>query len=248
MTGKTDRHFLFEVNLNWVKDKEGLLSATDAIGTINVATPPKFGGTGHPWTAEHFFLSSINSCFMATFIAFTKKIDFEILNFECNSIGQIEIIEGKYKFTSIDLYPKIYIANESLREKANLALEKSIKYCLIGNSINADKIYHSQVIIGEYPSVSLKKGNIRKLDFSIEEAKEIGENIGIDFTQYQLKEFRRGLEIELEHGNNDMETNITNDNYSLTAKIALAHLKEIPDYYTRLDKMEKEAEIIINNK
>ncbi len=165
MKGKTDKHFLFEVQLNWLKDKEGKLSASDATGTINVATPPKFGGTGQPWTAEHLFLSSISSCFMATFIAFTQKLNFQILRFECNSIGQIEIIDGKYKFTSIDLYPKIFISTERLREKANLALEKSIKYCLIGNSINADKIYHSQVIVNNIQKP--KNNNIKKADFSL---------------------------------------------------------------------------------
>ena len=53
-----------------------------------------------------------------------------------------------------------------------------------------------------------------------------------------------GLEVELEHGLRDPETNVTNNDLILTGKIALAHLNEIPDYYTRLNKMEKEAEAV----
>lgn len=75
------------------------------------------------------------------------------------------------------------------------------------------------------------------------EARKIGEEIGIDFTKFDVEQFRRGLEVEMEHGSlwGD-ETNVTKDDPHFTGKIAWAHLKEIPDYYTRLDKMEAEAE------
>ncbi len=78
-------------------------------------------------------------------------------------------------------------------------------------------------------------------EFTTEEAREIGEKIGIDFTKFDLEQFRMGLAIELEHGSNDPETNVTNGDVYLTGKIAWAHLKEIGDYYTRLKKMETEA-------
>jgi len=81
-----------------------------------------------------------------------------------------------------------------------------------------------------------------KRRFSPDEAKRIGNNLGIDWGQVDLEEFRRGLEVELEHGARDPETNVTNDDLTLTGKIALAHLREFADYYTRLDKMEAEAE------
>ena len=80
----------------------------------------------------------------------------------------------------------------------------------------------------------------RKVD--ADEARKIGDELGIDWTAFKLEEFRRGLEVELEHGARDPETNVTNDDTILTGKIAWAHLKEIPDYYTRLDRMEAEAD------
>ncbi|MEO8513716.1 MAG: DUF5661 family protein [Ignavibacteria bacterium] len=81
-----------------------------------------------------------------------------------------------------------------------------------------------------------------KRQFTQEEAKWAGEALGIDWQQYDIEQFRMGLEVELEHGMVDPVTNVTGDDLTLTAKIALAHLKEIPDYYTRLKRMETEAQ------
>ena len=77
---------------------------------------------------------------------------------------------------------------------------------------------------------------------SVDEARAVGAGIGVDFDVVSIEEFRRGLEVELEHGTRWAETNVTSDDMSLTGKIAWAHLKEFGDYYTRLDKMEAEAE------
>lgn len=77
--------------------------------------------------------------------------------------------------------------------------------------------------------------------FTTEEARQIGDKIGIDFNKFDLEQFRMGLAIELEHGADDPETNVTDSDLEVTGKITWAHLKEIPDYYTRLNKMEKSA-------
>lgn len=81
-----------------------------------------------------------------------------------------------------------------------------------------------------------------KKKFTVEEAREYGERLGIDWKRFDVEEFRVGMDVELEHGRADDLTNVTNDDPLTTAKIALAHLNEFPDYYTRLMKMEKEAE------
>lgn len=74
------------------------------------------------------------------------------------------------------------------------------------------------------------------------EAKRIGDLLGIDWNMFSIEQFRMGLSVELEHGSRDPQTNVTNNDPLLTGRIAWAHLKEFPDYYTRLLKMEKEAE------
>jgi len=78
--------------------------------------------------------------------------------------------------------------------------------------------------------------------FEAAEAKEIGDALGVDWGKVNLEQFRMGLEVELEHGARDPETNVTNNDQLLTGKIALAHLKEFPDYYTRLATLEADAE------
>lgn len=87
-----------------------------------------------------------------------------------------------------------------------------------------------------------------KNHFTPEEAKKIGEQIGIKWDKFDIEQFRMGMDIELEHGLIDANTNVTNDDPLMTGKIALAHLNEFSDYYTRLDKMEKEAETDWENK
>ena len=83
---------------------------------------------------------------------------------------------------------------------------------------------------------------ITKEHFLVEEAKEVGEKIGIKWDKFDVDQLRRGMDIELEHGTRDSSTNVTNDDPIMTGKIALAHLNEFPDYYDRLEEMEEEAE------
>ena len=87
------------------------------------------------------------------------------------------------------------------------------------------------------------KGNkMAKKHFTMQEAKKIGEKLGIKWNKFDVDQFRRGMDVELEHGLRDKKTNVTNDGPLMTGKIALAHLNEFPDYYNRLEKMEKEAD------
>ena len=80
--------------------------------------------------------------------------------------------------------------------------------------------------------------------FTAEEARDVGAQLGIDWgsAPFDVEQFRSGMDVELEHGVHDLTTNVTDDDPIVTGKIALAHLNEFPDYYTRLEKMEAEAE------
>ncbi len=78
--------------------------------------------------------------------------------------------------------------------------------------------------------------------FTTEQAREIGDAIGINWDMVDIEEFRNGISVELEHGSHDPETDVIGDDKQLAGKIAWAHLKELPDYYTRLEKMESEGE------
>ncbi len=77
-------------------------------------------------------------------------------------------------------------------------------------------------------------------------ARKIGNELGVDWSRIGLEEFRHGMVVELEHGRRDPATDVTGDDLLLTGKIALAHLNEFPDYYTRLARMEEEARAFWN--
>src|SRR5512132_456945 len=77
---------------------------------------------------------------------------------------------------------------------------------------------------------------------SIDEARRVGDAIGVDWNRFDLEQFRAGMDVEYEHGSHDPQTDVTGDDPILTGKIALAHMKEFPDYYERLKRMEAEAE------
>lgn len=81
---------------------------------------------------------------------------------------------------------------------------------------------------------------IRK--FTQVQAKSVGERLGVQWDRFEVEQFWKGMEVELEHGFENPVTNITNNDQLLTGKIALAHLNELPDYYDRLEAMEREAE------
>src|SRR5262245_49399624 len=75
-----------------------------------------------------------------------------------------------------------------------------------------------------------------------EEAKRVGDAIGVDWTRFDLEQFRAGMDVEFEHGSHDPQTDVTGDDPIITGKIALAHMKEFPDYYERLERMESRSE------
>jgi hypothetical protein len=81
--------------------------------------------------------------------------------------------------------------------------------------------------------------------FNHDDARRIGEQVGIDWESapFDVEQFRMGMDVELEHGRHDPATDVTGDDPVVTAKIALAHLNEFPDYYTRLERMEEDAKL-----
>ncbi|MDR3714231.1 MAG: OsmC family protein [Puia sp.] len=148
---KSNRQYLFEVDLNWLSEQKGILSSDETAGTIQVAAPAAFGGQGREWSPEHLFLGAISSCFMSTYLSFAEKSGLELSRLTCNAIGQIEVVEGKYRFTDINLFPKIYVAFDESKERAGEVLRKTQQFCLVANSVNARMIYHPEVLKDPHP-------------------------------------------------------------------------------------------------
>jgi len=83
---------------------------------------------------------------------------------------------------------------------------------------------------------------MEKKHFTAEEAEKIAEQLGVTWKDFDVEQFRKGMDVELEHGTVDSNTNVTDDDPLITGKIALAHLNELPDYYDRLEEMEEKGE------
>lgn len=94
----------------------------------------------------------------------------------------------------------------------------------------------------------IRDGKYEKYNLNAKQVKEIGDQIGVDWTEVDFGEFMQGVKEELEHGctfapgDDPDQTNVTGDDLVATARIALAHLKEVTDYYTRLEKLEDEGD------
>jgi len=146
---KNNKPIIFSTDLHWSGERSGAVSSLSAKQNILVSTPLEFGGPHGVWSPEHLFLSSITSCFMSTYLVFVDKMKIEHTGFECTATGQVELVDGKYKFTYIHLYPKAFVANDPDVEKARVAMEKTKKYCLISNSINAEIVQHPEVAISK---------------------------------------------------------------------------------------------------
>ena len=103
---------------------------------IEVATPPEFDkGVPGIWSPEHLFTASVLSCFMTTFLAISEfsKLDFE--TFDCDAVGILDKVDGKFMMTEINLTAKLKINDISKASKAERVLQKSEAACLISNSI-----------------------------------------------------------------------------------------------------------------
>lgn len=143
----SDQH-KYQVHLNWIEDRKGLLQSDVLDSKIEVVTPPEFPkGISGLWSPEHLFVGAVNSCFMTTFLAVAENSKLNFSKFECNAIGTLDRIDGKYRITEVTLFPILTINEEALKDKAIRVMEMSEKACLISNSINSKVILKPEVLI-----------------------------------------------------------------------------------------------------
>ncbi|HEU4609716.1 MAG TPA: OsmC family protein [Chitinophagaceae bacterium] len=134
---------LFEVQLNLLPDGMGILTAKDVKGSVRTAASPEFGGREHNWSPEHLLLCAASSCFLATFPFFAREL--AIRKLQCDCIGKVQQFEGKYRFSQIDLFPRIEVNTEDI-PNAEQALAKTLDHCIMTHSLSCDLVYHSQVL------------------------------------------------------------------------------------------------------
>ena len=139
---------IYEVKVNWKKDRKGILCSRALQSKIEVATPPEFPkGIAGVWSPEHLLVAAVNSCLMTAFLAIAENSKFEFINFESGANGKLEKIDGKYIISEITLSPIVSIADGEDREKAGKILQKAKEACIISNSIKSKIIFQSQIKI-----------------------------------------------------------------------------------------------------
>lgn len=142
----SDVHY-YKTVVKWEKDRIGILSAPE-LESFRVATPPEFPkGVPGIWSPEHLFVSSVNVCYMTTFLAIAENSKLNFDSFECEAVGKLEKVDGKFMISEIELYPKLKISNEDQKERAERILQKSEEYCLISNSFKTKVSLKPEIVV-----------------------------------------------------------------------------------------------------
>ena len=132
----------YQVDVNWVEDRIGILYSPELNDEMQVATPPQFPkGVDKVWSPEHLFTAAVNSCLMTTFLSIAESSKLEFKKFSSKAYGKLEQVDGKYIMSEILLMPSLTILREEDREKALRVLNKSEAACLISNSIKSKIIF-----------------------------------------------------------------------------------------------------------
>ena len=129
----------YEVDVNWKEGRIGELSSPVLESKIECATPPEFtNGVPNIWSPEHLFAASINSCYMATFLAIAENLKLPFTSFECKTVCKLEKADNKFQITEAVITPVVRLENNELQDKAIRVLEKSKQNCLVTNSIKTE--------------------------------------------------------------------------------------------------------------
>lgn len=134
----SDTKHSYTVDLDWKKQRMGILHSEVLEDELRVATPPEFpGGMEGIWSPEHLFVASVSSCFMTTFLAIAEmsKLDFDDL--KVSATGLMDKPDGKYEITEIEIRASLHISDENKKDKAERILQKAEENCLITRSIRS---------------------------------------------------------------------------------------------------------------
>ena len=143
-----NKRFIYRTKIRWVNAKKGLLSSSSK-PDIEIATPPEFRGHAGIWTPEDLFIASVNSCIMTTFLYYVEKENVEFLSYESEAEGILKRVENQLMFSHIMVWPKMVIALNAQKEKAEELMKRSENSCLISNSIKSKIEVIPEITIGE---------------------------------------------------------------------------------------------------
>lgn len=143
---KAFKVFHYHTQLQWTEKRQGRLSSPEK-PIIEVASPPEFKGPAGVWTPEDLFVAAVDVCTMTTFLAFADYKKLPLVRYESAAEGTLENVDGKYRFTRIDLRPRITVAATEHIPLAQQILEDAKASCLIANSITTSVELQPEFIV-----------------------------------------------------------------------------------------------------
>jgi organic hydroperoxide reductase OsmC/OhrA len=143
----TDDSHEYLVKLDWTHGRVGNLTV-EGKPKIQVSAPPEFDGPEGIISPEDLFVAAATSCFMTTFVTFSKKMRIEFKSFSCDGYGTLERVEKGFQFTKLLLKAKVVVESEELVPKAERAMELAGKYCLVSNSMKCPTEHENEVTVG----------------------------------------------------------------------------------------------------
>lgn len=124
----------YHTEVRWTEQKKGIASASGK-PDLEVASPPEFKGHEGIWSPEDLFVASVNICLMTTFLAFAERAGLGFTSYRGDAEGTLELVDGKFQFTTITLRPQVTLKSGEDRAKARQILDKAEAACLISNSM-----------------------------------------------------------------------------------------------------------------
>lgn len=136
----------YQVDLTFIENRKGTLSSPVLTQSVEVATPPEFPkGMPGIWSPEHLFVAAISSCLMTTFLAVSENSKLPFISFNCEAIGKLDKVDGKFMITEVTLKPTLVIEQADQYDRAKRILEMSEKACLISNSVKSIIIFEPTI-------------------------------------------------------------------------------------------------------
>jgi peroxiredoxin-like protein len=146
-------HSTYPFSVRWLDGRRGMASAPGGLPDIEVATPPEFGGHAGRWTPEHLFAGAATTCWMTTFLAYAEKSRLEVVAVAASGEAIVERgDDGKVSIPRILLRPRVTVAREEDREKADKMIRKAEETCLIARAMRAVVELSPEVIVASAPS------------------------------------------------------------------------------------------------
>jgi len=138
------KRYTYQTTVRWTGQKIGTITSQGK-PIIEVATPPEFKGHPGIWSPEDLFVASANICLMTTFLSFAERNGLQFSGYESEAEGSLDMVDGKFMFTSITLRPKITLKSQEDIDKAKELLTKAEAHCLISNSMKCRVIIEPSV-------------------------------------------------------------------------------------------------------